>query len=66
MKTRSPFFALILLFFLHLMSGCKKNTDKYNHGVGIYPGNPQEDFSPNLIPAGKDYRNIALLKPAYH
>jgi len=48
------------------MSGCKKNTDKYNHGVGIYPGNPQEDFSPNLIPAGKDYRNIALLKPAYH
>jgi hypothetical protein len=67
MKTRSSFFALTLIFlFLHMMSGCKQNTDKYNHGVGIYPGNPEEDFSPNLVPGGKDYRNLALLRPAYH
>ena len=35
-------------------------------GVGVYPGAPGENFGPELIPAGTDYRNLALLRPAYH
>ncbi len=36
-------------------------------GVGIYPGAPEEDFSPRLLPdANGAYRNLALLRPAYH
>ena len=39
----------------------------YTRGIGIYPGDPREDFSPDLVPADPDsYRNLALLRPAYH
>jgi Exo-beta-D-glucosaminidase Ig-fold domain/Glycosyl hydrolases family 2/F5/8 type C domain/Glycosyl hydrolases family 2, sugar binding domain len=38
---------------------------EYTRGVGIYPGAPGEDFSPELVPA-TGYRNLALLRPAYH
>jgi hypothetical protein len=40
--------------------------DKYTRGVGIYPGNPDEDFAPVLVSDATNYRNIALLRPAYH
>ena len=39
---------------------------KYTRGVGIYPGNPSEDFAPALVPDQTTYRNLALLRPAYH
>ena len=35
-------------------------------GVGIYPGNPAEDFAPSLVPEVSAYRNLALHRPAYH
>ena len=38
---------------------------KYNRGIGIYPGNPDEDFSPRLS-ADKSYRNLALNRTIYH
>ncbi|MBZ5566182.1 MAG: discoidin domain-containing protein, partial [Acidobacteriia bacterium] len=38
----------------------------FTRGVGIYPGNPAEDFSPVLAPAPPTYRNLALHRPAYH
>ncbi len=38
----------------------------YTRGVGNYPGLPSEDFSPSLVPEGSTYRNLALLRPAYH
>jgi hypothetical protein len=41
-------------------------SDKYTRGVGIYPGNPDEDFAPVLVSDAANYRNIALLRPAYH
>src|SRR3974390_3259523 len=40
--------------------------EKYTRGVGIYPGNPDEDFSPALISDATTYRNLALFRPAYH
>jgi hypothetical protein len=37
--------------------------DKYTRGVGIYPGNPDEDFAPVMVSDATNYRNIALLRP---
>jgi hypothetical protein len=34
-------------------------------GVGVYPGDPREDFAPTLVPDGATYRNLALRRPAY-
>ena len=39
---------------------------EYTRGVGVYPGEPSADFSPTLIPDTANYRNLALLRPAYH
>lgn len=35
-------------------------------GVGIYPGDPSEDFSPQMAPDRSTYRKLALHRPAYH
>jgi Glycosyl hydrolase 2 galactose-binding domain-like/Exo-beta-D-glucosaminidase Ig-fold domain/NedA-like, galactose-binding domain/Glycosyl hydrolases family 2 len=37
-----------------------------NRGVGVYPGDPREDFGPVLASDNSTYRNLALLRPAYH
>ena len=42
------------------------NTPEYTRGVGVYPGEPSADFGPILIPDSANYRNLALLRPAYH
>jgi beta-galactosidase/beta-glucuronidase len=67
MKIRKPvqFFSAAFCFLV-LLSSCKQKTDYYSRGVGIYPGNPKEDYSPNLVTDNRDYRNIARLRPAYH
>ncbi len=59
------YFSGIILLLISL-SGCKQSPDRYTRGIGIYPGNPAEDFSPVLSPDNKNYRNIARLRPAYH
>lgn len=60
--------SVILLAFLiaGLISGCKQESVTYSRGVGIYPGNPAEDFSPHPVTDNSHYRNIARLRPAYH
>jgi hypothetical protein len=55
-----------IVYLLILFSGCKKGADYYTRDVGVYPGNPEEDFSPELVVDREDYRNIARLRPAYH
>ncbi|MDR1556723.1 MAG: discoidin domain-containing protein [Tannerellaceae bacterium] len=71
MKTKQLF-----LFFLigmtttpALFSGCGSDgtlrSDYYTSGVGVYPGNPAEDFAPELV-VDNNYRNIARLRSAYH
>src|SRR5512136_781950 len=39
---------------------------EYTRGVGVYPGDPKEDFAPVLFPDTTTYRNRALHRPAYH
>jgi hypothetical protein len=39
----------------------------YTRGIGVYPGDPAEDFSPIVVADNSNtYRNLALLRPAYH
>lgn len=37
----------------------------YTRGIGVYPGNPDETFAPQLT-ADSEYGNIAAFKAAYH
>jgi hypothetical protein len=56
-------FWIILLFLATAMTAADQ---KYTRGVGVYPGNPEEDFAPVLVQDQTNYRNLALLRPAYH
>ena len=42
------------------------DATEYTRGIGIYPGDPREDFGPTLEPSDSTYRNLALRRPAYH
>jgi hypothetical protein len=57
-----------LLISLLLMGGCihQYTRGAYTRGVGVYPGDPKEDFGAMLVPADQTYRNVALHRPAYH
>jgi len=41
-------------------------ASEFTRGLGVYPGDPREDFSPELVIDRLTYRNLALLRPAYH
>jgi Exo-beta-D-glucosaminidase Ig-fold domain/Glycosyl hydrolases family 2/F5/8 type C domain/Glycosyl hydrolases family 2, sugar binding domain len=56
---------IIILFQALLLSACKHNSHDYTRGVGIYPGDPSEDFSPDLVADQNTYRNIARLRSAW-
>jgi len=67
MKTKKSVFLLTgIVCLLILLCGCKQRADYYTRGVGIYPGNPADDFSPNLAADNENYRNLARLRAAYH
>jgi hypothetical protein len=39
----------------------------FTRGIGMYPGAPEENFAPSLMPdLSGSYRNLALLRPAFH
>lgn len=38
---------------------------QYSLGVGVYPGDPAENFSPGMKIDSAHYRDLALLRPAY-
>ena len=40
------------------------DAQQYTRGVGVYPGNPKEDFAPVLAPDADTYRNVALHRAA--
>lgn len=63
--SRIIFLSLCLIIPL-FVSTCTKKSQEYTRGIGIYPGNPKEDFSPELVIDSKTYRNLALHRPAYH
>ena len=37
-------------------------AEEFTRGIGIYPGDPREDFSPELVLDKASYRNLALLR----
>lgn len=54
------------LFLLSLLSLAVVPAQEFTRGVGVYPGDPGEDWSPKLRPGSNAYRNLALHRPAYH
>jgi hypothetical protein len=42
------------------LAGAVPGADIPTRGIGVYPGDPAEDFSPTLVPAGPERRNLAL------
>jgi hypothetical protein len=42
------------------------STASETRGLGVYPGAPADYFGPELFPDSTTYRNLALLRPAYH
>jgi hypothetical protein len=48
------------------MTGCKKEVVNYTRGIGVYPGDAAEDYSPVLVADHDTYRNIALLRPVWN
>jgi hypothetical protein len=57
---------IILSLSLILPTTVLSAGNESTRGVGIYPGDPKEDFAPILVPDNSTYHNLALLKPAYH
>jgi hypothetical protein len=51
---------------LPVPGGTAATPTEYTRGVGVYPGEPTAHFGPTLIPDTTHYRNLALLRPAYH
>lgn len=48
------------------MSSKTSAASPFTLGLGLYPGDPREDFSPELVIANSSYRNLALHRPAFH
>ena len=62
-----PFQKMCLCAFLLLMIYISDISAKeYTRGVGVYPGDRKEDFSPTMKIDSMNYRNLALHRPAYH
>jgi len=53
------------LMALGLLAAVPAMAQTYTRGVGVYPGDPREDFAAQLLPDAKTYRNLALHRPAY-
>ena len=50
-----------------LIPSCSTAPDTvHNRGIGVYPGDPAEDFSPTLQDGGQNLRNLAHLRIASH
>ena len=50
----------------HSRPSAAHSENHFTRGVGVYPGDPREDFSPELVIDRTTYRNLALHRPAYH
>jgi hypothetical protein len=53
---------LLLLFLTAILTA---PAQQYTRGIGVYPGDPKEDFSPTMAVDATTYRNLALHRAAY-
>jgi hypothetical protein len=56
-------FATVLVV-LALVAVASLPAQDGTRGVGVYPGDPQQDFGPLLVPGGPEQRNLALRRAA--
>ena len=52
--------------FLLILLAVGLQAQTYTLGVGVYPGDPKENFAPSMRVDSTTYRNLALHRPAYH
>jgi beta-galactosidase/beta-glucuronidase len=52
-------------FFLVGIMALTLQAQNYTLGVGVYPGDPKENFAPSMRVDTTTYRNLALHRPAY-
>ncbi|MGB9455171.1 MAG: discoidin domain-containing protein [Bryobacteraceae bacterium] len=57
--------AFPLKVFTALMALEALGAQPYTRGVGVYPGDPRQDWSPTVEIDSTTYRNLALHRPAY-
>jgi hypothetical protein len=53
------------ILLLSLLAASVLQGQPYTRGVGVYPGDPNQDFAPTPVPDTTRYRNLALRRPAY-
>ena len=53
------------ILLLTVLAALSLEAQPYTRGVGVYPGDPRQDFAPALVPDPQTYRNLALHRPAY-
>jgi hypothetical protein len=53
------------IFYL-LLIALSLQAQNYTLGVGVYPGDPKENFAPAMSIDAGTYRNLALHRPAWH
>src|SRR5512143_2030516 len=46
--------------------GAAPASENQTRGLGVYPGDPGQDFAPTLVRDEASYRNLALRRPAFH
>jgi hypothetical protein len=51
---------------VYLLALTALQAQEFNRGVGLYPGDPKEDFGPTFRIDSTTYRNLALRRPAWH
>ena len=64
--SKTPAFSAIFIGLLILLTMCTVKTSDFNRSPGEYPGNKNEDYSPEIYIDNSNYRNLAYNRPAYH
>ena len=63
--TTMTFHRKIFMFLAAFAALAPLAAQTYTRGVGVYPGDPREDWAPVLEIDSAAYRNLALHRPAY-
>ncbi len=53
---------IVAMTSMMLASSCNSSDSPYTRGIGQYPGDPKENFSPTLATDFASYRNIARMR----
>jgi hypothetical protein len=55
---------MVRVLVMTIAAVCAASAQEYTRGIGVYPGNPKEDFGPVMV-VDNSYRNLALHRAAY-